>query len=71
MMRFLLGVYSFWEGFDSGGQSIDSLVITKLPFPNPVSTAQQIIQLEMKEQERSYFLPLRDEDDASSNCIMD
>ena len=51
----LLGVYSFWEGFDSGGQSIDSLVITKLPFPNPVSTAQQIIQLEMKEQERSYF----------------
>ena len=51
----LLGVYSFWEGFDSGGQSIDSLVITKLPFPNPVSKAQQIIQLEMKEQERSYF----------------
>ena len=51
----LLGVYSFWEGFDSGGQSIDSLVITKLPFPNPVTTGQQIIQLEMKEQGRSYF----------------
>ena len=51
----LLGVYSFWEGFDSGGQSIDSLVITKLPFPNPVTTEQQIIQLEMKEQGRSYF----------------
>ena len=41
----LLGMYSFWEGFDSGGQSIDSLVITKLPFPNPVTTQQQIIQL--------------------------
>ena len=51
----LLGVYSFWEGFDSGGQSIDSLVITKLPFPNPVTTGQQIIQLEMEEQGRSYF----------------
>ena len=51
----LLGVYSFWEGFDSGGQSIDSLVITKLPFPNPVTTQQQMIQLEMKEQGRSYF----------------
>ena len=51
----LLGVYSFWEGFDSGGVSIDSLVITKLPFPNPVTTHQQIVQLEMKEQNRSYF----------------
>ena len=51
----LLGVYSFWEGFDSGGVSINSLVITKLPFPNPVTTHQQIVQLEMKEQNRSYF----------------
>ena len=55
MMRF------YWVSIVSGKDLIVVVyrlihsVITKLPFPNPVSTAQQIIQLEMKEQERSYF----------------
>ena len=51
----LLGVYSFWEGFDASGHVIDSLVITKLPFPNPYTREQQIVQMEMEVQERNYF----------------
>ena len=51
----LLGVYSFWEGFDASGHVIDSLVITKLPFPNPYTREQQIVQMEMEVQGRNYF----------------
>ncbi len=31
----LLGTYSFWEGFDVPGKSLEILIITKLPFPSP------------------------------------
>jgi ATP-dependent DNA helicase DinG len=31
----LLGTYSFWEGFDVPGSSLENLIITKLPFPAP------------------------------------
>jgi len=31
----LFGTYSFWEGFDAPGKSLEILVITKLPFPSP------------------------------------
>ena len=48
-------MYSFWEGFDASGHVIDSLVITKLPFPNPYTREQQIVQMEMEVQERNYF----------------
>ena len=51
----LLGVYSFWEGFDSGDVSIDQLIIPKLPFPNPTQLQQRVIAEEMKLQERHYF----------------
>ena len=51
----LLGVYSFWEGFDSGDVSIDQLIIPKLPFPNPTKLQQRVIAEEMKLQERHYF----------------
>lgn len=51
----LLGVYSFWEGFDSGEVSIDQLVITKLPFPNPASLQQQVIAATVQQQGRQYF----------------
>lgn len=51
----LLGVYSFWEGFDSGEVSIDQLIIPKLPFPNPTQLQQRVIAEEMKLQNRHYF----------------
>ena len=51
----LLGVYSFWEGFDSGDVSIDQLIIPKLPFPNPTQLQQRVIAEEMKLQNRHYF----------------
>jgi len=31
----LLGTYSFWEGFDVPGEALETLIITKLPFPSP------------------------------------
>ena len=31
----LLGTYSFWEGFDVPGEALETLFITKLPFPSP------------------------------------
>lgn len=31
----LLGAYSFWEGFDVPGEALETLIITKLPFPSP------------------------------------
>lgn len=51
----LLGVSSFWEGFDSGDVSIDTLIMTKLPFPNPTTIDQQVIAQELTEQGRVYF----------------
>jgi predicted DnaQ family exonuclease/DinG family helicase len=31
----LFGTYSFWEGVDIPGDSLENLIITKLPFPSP------------------------------------
>lgn len=51
----LLGVYSFWEGFDSQGVSIDQLVMVRLPFPNPKRLEQLVVAAELQLQQRDYF----------------
>lgn len=57
----LLGCQSLWEGVDFPGDALKLLVITKLPFPNPVEPLVAGISNEMKEKGenpfKNYFVP--------------
>lgn len=51
----VLGLYSFWEGYDAGEERIDTLVITKLPFANPMSVEQLAFEAYYQRKKQHYF----------------
>ncbi len=57
----LLGCQSLWEGVDFPGDALKLLVITKLPFPNPVEPLVAGVTAKMKEEGKNsfkdYFVP--------------
>ncbi|NIT78915.1 MAG: hypothetical protein GWO44_18975 [Thermoplasmata archaeon] len=58
----LLGTSSFWEGVDLPGESLELLVLTRLPFPVPsepvVAARAERIAAQGRDPFQDYFLPL-------------
>jgi ATP-dependent DNA helicase DinG len=52
----LYGVASFWTGVDIPGNSLRTLIITKLPFTPPDDPLQQAQEQIYKQYKRSYFM---------------
>ncbi|MGY3724310.1 ATP-dependent DNA helicase DinG [Granulicatella balaenopterae] len=51
----LLGLSSFWEGFDMGNIPISQVIITKLPFSNPSSLQEQLTKKAVNQAKNNYF----------------
>lgn len=51
----LLGLSSFWEGFDLPEKELQAVVITKLPFANPNANDQLVLHDYFSSKKHSYF----------------
>lgn len=80
----LFALKSFWEGIDAQGDTLRTVIITKLPFPNPSDPLYQERSLRERDAWRKYYIPeaviamkqavgrlLRNESDKGSVYILD